>query len=111
MLLFLVNLCFFSSVTEPSSGNEFKQILEDDITETGYYASGEMSSSGSTKEISNFDDNLKIGAWKGKEKVITKLNKWKNRQKKSSASTVSIKYYLKLTVSLNAGILSTINKV
>ena len=81
-LLFLVNLCFLLSVTELSSDKDFKQILEDDITERGYSADGETSSSGSEKGVLDSDDELnKTGTWKGKEKTNTKLKKSKNGQK------------------------------
>lgn len=56
-------------MTESSSDQDLNQIWEDNITETGYSADGETSSSGSGKEISDSDDEVhKMGAFKGKEK-------------------------------------------
>lgn len=61
-----VILCFFQSLTGPSSDKDFTQIWED---ETGYSADGETSSSGSEKEISDSEDELnKINTCKGNEK-------------------------------------------
>lgn len=60
-------LCFFSSLIDPSSDEEFNQIREDDITETGYSADGETYFSGSETEISDSDDLLnKTSTCKGK---------------------------------------------
>lgn len=74
-------------MTELSSDKDFKQILEDDITETGYSADGETSSSSSEKGILDSDDELnKTGAWKGKEKTIAILKKSKNGQKNHEAA-------------------------
>ena len=56
-------------MTESSSDQDLNPIWEDNITETGYSADGETSSSGSGKEISDSDDEVrKMGAFKGKEK-------------------------------------------
>ena len=78
-LLFLVNFCFLLSVTELSSDKDFKQILEDDITERGYSADGETSSSGSEKGVLDSDDELnKTGTWKDKEKTNTA--NWKSQR-------------------------------
>lgn len=74
-------------MTELSSDKDLKQILEDDITETGYSADGETSSSSSEKGILDSDDELnKTGAWKGKEKTISILKKSKNGQKNHQAA-------------------------
>ena len=74
-------------MTELSSDKEFKQIVEDDITETGYAADGETSSSGSEKGILGSDGELnKTGAWKGKEKTIAKQKKSKNGQNNHQAA-------------------------
>lgn len=74
-------------MTELSSDKDLKQILEDDITETGYSADGETSSSSSEKGILDSDDELnKTGAWKGKEKTIAILKKSKNGQKNHQAA-------------------------
>ena len=76
--MFSVMLCFFPLVTEPSCDKDVNQIWEDDVTETGYSADGETSSSGSEKGISDSDDELsQIYACKGKKEKGRQTEKTK----------------------------------
>ena len=64
-------LYFSSLVTNPSSDEDFNQIWEEDIIETGYSADGETSSSGSERENSDSDvEFVKMSDCRGKEKWL-----------------------------------------